>query len=174
MRKFLLPILLITVSLTACSAPSREQAQIPNINYPIEAGLNSADKSYVLESGWYAPEQSHSWSMETAKVRLPVPLNCKSIDCAAVFRLRTLGTAEEPVVVRFSSAERDWVWSKTIESKSSSIVDVEVPFQNSRDQREIIIEVLNAISPKMMGISEDERKLGIALFQIRIKVSDNK
>jgi hypothetical protein len=122
----------------------------------------------LLRKGWYAIESNHVWSKSHASLQLPTPKDCVFKTCEAKLTFSAFGASRRrPVRVYFSSAEQGWRWSEEFNTTSDKSIGISIPLSGSRENR-LNIYIPNPTSPKRLGVSSDERHLGISLERIEL------
>lgn len=140
------------------------------ISYPVQVGPKAgAALALVLKDGWHSPEAQHVWSMERARLKLPVPDKCEGASCFAVIEFGVFAASEQrPVTVRFALQGGGKPWSETITAVRPEQT-IAVPMGGQQGAPELLIEVLDATSPSRLGLSTDARILGIALRSVDMR-----
>lgn len=140
------------------------------ISYPVQVGPKAgAALALVLKDGWHSPEASHVWSMERARLNLPVPDKCGEASCLAVIEFGVFAASEQrPVTVRFTLSGGGKPWSETITAVRPEQA-IAVPMGGQQGSTELLIEVPGATSPHRLGLSADARILGIALRSVDMR-----
>lgn len=142
---------------------------IGTIVYPIQVGPKAETSlALALKDGWHAPEAGHVWSMERARLNLPVPEKCQGQACFVTLRFAVFGASEQtPVQVRLTLQGGGKSWAETIVAKHPE-QSIAIPIAGQRGIPELLIEVPDATSPQKRGLSADPRVLGIALRMVDI------
>lgn len=139
------------------------------IEYPIALGQTFENSSYVLREGWHGLESHQVWSQSTAKLTLPVPKNCEDKNCEVKLIFGVFGASpHRPVSIHFNSAEQGWDFSEKIVAHSGDVTELTVPLTGAMGSRNLNISVPNAIAPKHLSDSHDNRVLGISLQRIEL------
>jgi hypothetical protein len=137
-----------------------------HIRFPIEFGTALQESSFILEDGWYAPEERHVWSQSASKLALPVPSDCNIGQCLAVLHFNVFGASERrPVAIEFESQAQGRSWNERVTSTSQDDNKVSVPLDSGKPYQEIKIKIPDATSPQALAGSPDERTLGVAVLR---------
>lgn len=141
-----------------------------HIRFPIEFGSALRESSFILEDGWYAPEEHHVWSQSASKLTLPVPRNCDTGQCFAVLRFSVFGASEQrPVVIEFERQVQGGSWNERIISTSQDNNKISLPLDGGKPYQEIRINVPDATSPRALTGSPDERTLGVGVLRVDLE-----
>lgn len=140
-----------------------------HMRFPIEFGSALQESSFILEDGWYAPEEHYVWSQAASKLTLPVPSDCDTGQCVAVLHFNVFGASEQrPVAIEFESQVQNSSWSERITSTSQENNKISVPLDR-RPYQEIGIKVPGAISPQALTGSPDGRTLGVGILRVDLE-----
>jgi len=136
------------------------------VTFPAMMSHANAAMIWLLGQGWYPAEADHVWSGPTASLSLPLPVDCWLNHCQFVLSVQPFGAGpQHPVTIRFTqgagklpltcfvakSAERRNVFISTMQPLSEVSIDIE-----------------GARSPASIGLGNDARVLGLALYAITI------
>jgi phosphoglycerol transferase len=143
------------------SAAAGAEANLPSINDPIRFDLPNTSPAIELSVGLSTPEKWGTWT-EGSVTRLKLSQNLPK---RFVLRIET-ATAMLPstgvqIGVRIGTTQ------KAFEVGIGKSV-AEIPFDLGETTDEIELQIPNPKSPKELGLSRDERKLGIGLRAITI------
>lgn len=146
-----------------------EKLDYREIGYPIIFGYKSLPSTKILHSGWHALEDNHVWSKYAASLNIPIPDKCVEKFCKVKLNFSTFGASpQRPVSVYFSSADHDWNWSEKMVVTSDISHELTIPISGTNGRRRINTQVPKARSPKYLGVSSDERILGVSLQRIEL------
>lgn len=122
---------------------------------------------YILDTGWSAAEQDFAWSMsKIVTISIPVPTGFKgqvTLDLGAF--------APTPKTMQHIQISYDNQVLATREFNNSNTRQ-KISFDVNAGEHKIVyltITVKHPISPKELGLSDDQRKLGVALYGIQVR-----
>lgn len=140
------------------------------LSYPVQIDKGKPGIASILQSGWYNVEKNHVWSGTQASLRLPVPRECLSGQCAAEIRFAVYGASQErPVEVFIRAAEKDVPDLDPMIVRDQKEKKISVPLHSKGNDQKVRIDVPQAIAPEELEGSTDTRELGISLRSIRLK-----
>ncbi|MFO7801773.1 MAG: hypothetical protein R6V55_05720 [Desulfovermiculus sp.] len=146
-----------------------------DVGYPVYIARDEPGIQDILHSGWYDVEESHVWSGPQASLRLPVPNDCNSGQCAAEIVFTVYGASNErPVEIFIRTKEKDVPGLDPLIVQDQKENKVSVPLHSEGKDQEVRIDVPGAIAPEELEGSTDTRELGISLRFIRLKYNNEK
>ena len=122
--------------------------------------LDSGNSDYFVEEGFYLAEASGRHALENAEISIRL----KACDGLSIDFSDNL--FYENTTILFNG-EIIWKWTDGIESLSNVVVPKELILENDKN----IISIKTSekvLSPKRLGVSDDERVLAHRLIKIRI------
>jgi hypothetical protein len=176
----LLPALISVLVLSSCERPSSVTEQPTSKAEPqgrtsstnvigTVIKFDQASEKYRV-SGWNRTEGDFAWSSKSAKVAFPIPSDAGALTVTMTMR----GLVQPPTVpvqpVELYVNDRkiaDWQVSNT------APFTAEIPLELTRGQDNLNFElrIPNATSPKALGMSDDDRILGVCVYSIELKRS---
>jgi hypothetical protein len=124
----------------------------------------------VLKSGWHKIESDLVWSKPKAVLRIPMRDECSSGNCLLQLKFNVFNASiAKPKDVLFVIDQLDPV---KIRVNRGGLVSQTINVPPGGD--ELTIHIPNAVSPYDLGVSRDNRKLGIALRSLKLEVKENK
>jgi hypothetical protein len=178
---FLLPGLISVLVLSSCERPSSVTEQ-PTSKVEPQGGTSSsnvldsvikfdqASEKYRV-SGWNKSEGDYAWSEgKTAKLSLPVPTNVGPLTVTVTMRglVQPPAVSVQPVELYVNGKKiADWQVTNT------APFTAEIPGELTRGQDNLNFElrIPNATSPKVLGMNDDVRILGVCVYSIELKRS---
>lgn len=135
-------------------------------SYPFKpSDLSDEMASQIFIDGWSPIESGHVWSAARALLRLPLPPFCGPQGCTITLTFHTF--AASMIHTKKVSVKIDGV--PVVEKVTGDdFRTIEITTPATRRLATVSIEVRGATSPKVQGISEDNRVLGIALYQVEV------
>lgn len=136
--------------------------------YPINVVDRRMSLIGALAEGWHSIENTHVWSHARSTLRLPSSDGCTDINCKAILKFNVFGASpSRPVILDIYTLSDKLVgrFSYTSGGPFRAIL----PLSQSGSEVEYILQVDNAISPKVLQGSVDSRVLGIALISIDLQ-----
>lgn len=127
--------------------------------------------AFTLSEGWYPPELEHVWSEGRAIVNLPVPDSCGVGDCYALLRFGVFAASEDrPVKIRFSLRGGGTArgWTQTLVARKPNGHALAIPMRGRTGLQQLTLDVAGVTSPKALGVSGDERVIGISLRSLEM------
>ena len=162
-----------------------EQKIRDQFSYPMQATGPDRMHDLLLPEGWYPREPNQIWSKAFARLNLPVPSACPRLSapglatttvstldqCRALLTIRAFGaSAKRPVTVRISTGQSGFEQTFVITRESPAPFDVAIPLaRGDRAWQPVTISVPQAISPRELIGTDDERRLGISLLNIELR-----
>ncbi|MCY1274562.1 hypothetical protein D9M68_261200 [compost metagenome] len=139
--------------------------------YPVIAGLQSCALPFILEDGWHAIEENNVWSSEKATLRIYRPLTCKTDNCRVSVKFAVYGAStNRPAHLHFQWANQDrgneLISSLSVSNGALQEIDLSLPAEE--DYRDLVIAIPKATSPKALNGGNDDRVLGISLYNLDI------
>jgi sterol desaturase/sphingolipid hydroxylase (fatty acid hydroxylase superfamily) len=151
---------------TSNAAPAPQQAEY-KLGETVTFGQNNAGIRYLSE-GWGLPEASHTW-MNSNVAELAIPLSLVPAKMKASFQVRAFIEPQKLPKQRYTLAVNG---EKLVESEIHSQEPVMIDFEIDKPQLSKVLrftlEAPDAATPKDLGISPDERRLGLALVSIKL------
>lgn len=145
-----------------------ESIPVTSFNTETTYRIDGLDE-FMLE-GWSAPEEEFIWSDgKKAVLSVPTPDDEKDVRLDITFHafVEPENNLYEQNIIIYANDQK--LNEKTITDNEVKELRIELPNRLvSYPSTEIIIETPNATSPKEIGLSDDERKLGIAIHSITI------
>lgn len=140
---------------------------IKKVSYPIISNSQFKNAALIFDS-WHSFEPEGIWSKDKSVLNLPVPNKCQEGQCTIILNFGLLNASTtNPVVVKFSTQDKNSPWNETFTNSASN--EVSIPLPSNSDILSITIEVIGATSPQKLGINDDTRTLGIKLKKITLK-----
>lgn len=140
---------------------------ISNVSYPIIINSQFKNAAFMFDS-WHSFEPVGIWSKDKSVLNLPVPNKCQEGQCTIILNFGLLNASTtNPVVVKFSTQDKNSPWNETFTNSASN--EVSIPLPSNSDILSIKFEVIGATSPQKLGINDDTRTLGINLHKITLK-----
>lgn len=175
-----LPLLLIVLSCVFFSgvfalcrqfvSPSKpamsEQTRYYTLGEELLAGPDGALNNYLGE-GWSGPEPTHIWN-DGPKAILKVPIKPVDSDLKLAVRCTPFVVPDRLAAQRVNvMVGGQLVGRWTVDREGE--YDCLIPRSEIKDDTvQVSFEYMDAVSPKALGISEDDRRLGLAVHSIRI------
>lgn len=155
-------------SLRSADMSERRAVLADSLGYPIRTIGGEHRLGTVLVDGWYAPEPTHVWSQAQATLSIPVPRRCRMAACEVLLDFFPLGASPvRPVSVtatHLSSGQ-----TRTWELRSDGRFTGRLPLAAETGLDDIRLTVVQAASPRQLGLSPDDRVLGIRLERIDVQ-----
>jgi hypothetical protein len=170
------------VSLASQLAPGAEllvrvesAEEVPALSEQPLAFAKHSSGEHALVSGWGVPESWGAWSVDRRSLlRLRIPPSTRDGAFRLGLRYRTIPFPDgRPRVVECAVGERTLQRWEFVADTCQGEVVADVPSESSRDSvLELTFVNVNAESPQAMGLSNDIRRLGIGVEQIRLLASE--
>ena len=139
------------------------------VEYPITVADRSVRLLRMLGDGWHFFEEEIVWSGRMAKLKLPVPDQCRPGQCKAVLTLSVFGASKNRAVSVFFKDNRPGSDAfPTLIARSPAMQIVNIPLPGSVSSYDLVLEVPQAISPSELWGNPDKRVLGIALRSVNL------
>lgn len=143
--------------------------KLSEVNYPIIINPKLHYLSSVLKN-WNGIEPAAVWSKDISTINLPIPSQCQNNKCSVVLDFDVLNASiAKPVVINFSTKNAKSSWNQKLTLVKNAPNEVSIPLSTDFDFLTVTIEVIDAKSPKELGINGDDRILGIYLRKIDLK-----
>lgn len=164
--------LFTSIQLSALGQRSTPQERLARLGkraqYPIQVGTNPDNTiNLLLGEGWHTVEDEHVWSQDHADLWLPAPPACQKQACEAVLQFMVFGASpQRPVEVEWqhrATGERR-AWTVT----SGQTLEARIPLPVGASAHELALRVPDAASPARLGVSADERVLGVGLRSVNV------
>jgi hypothetical protein len=121
---------------------------------------------YLLSSGWSVLEPSHVWS-EGRDARLSIQL---APNFSGVIALDLAAFVPRPDYVQEVTIDAGQATKSVTFSQAEQRKRIEVPLRADANGRLVVsLHIARPISPKKAGLSDDGRKLGVALYGLKIE-----
>ncbi len=126
------------------------------------------EKFKILGEGWHQIEESFVWSKRTAELKIPIPSACEKINCEIKIIFDVFGASiRHPTKVGVNTKGIVGNESHVYVSNGDQVI-ANVPIYPGNTFQNIIFDIPEAVSPKKIGQSSDDRVLGICLRSIQV------
>jgi hypothetical protein len=169
----ILPALLAIIALASCDrAAQPPPADMPTLDYAYGTKLlfgKSGNAEGAKVSGWHPAEDEFTWTeATTAVLGLKVPAGAESVTMHARMAgmIKEPQVRSQPVQVLVNNKKvADWNVGNTAEFNAKIPADI----VKNGGPLQITFKVLQAKSPKELGVSEDARVLGVRIYDLDLR-----
>lgn len=155
-------------SLRSAGLSVRQAVLADSLGLPLRTNSTDPRLGTVLVDGWYDPEPTHVWSQAQASMSIPVPRRCLAAACEIHLDFFALGASPaHPVSVTATHLRTGK--AVTWELRSDRRFLGRLPVEAGVGLEDIRLSVAQATSPRLLGLSDDDRVLGIRLESIDVR-----
>lgn len=141
---------------------------IQTYEYPLILNSEHSNVTFLMDGIWHNLESDQVWTGKDFGITLPVPDKCNREKCEVSFTMKAFSASvKNPYVMEISTQTAKGLMHKSVTILDNTMNDIIIPLSAKNTQR-IEFSVPQATSPRKLGISDDNRILGMAVSEIKL------
>lgn len=141
---------------------------INKYEYPLALNHDHPEVTFLMDGIWHNLESDQVWTGKKFGLTLPVPDKCNRESCEVALSMKAFSASENnPYVLEINTQTAKGLLTKTVTIVDKEINEILIPL-SAKNTQHIAFDVPQATSPHKLGVSGDDRTLGMAVSKVSL------